>query len=266
MAPARTVNEKVKNEIIGVALVAMALLCLAGLYILDAGYLSSAASIGAAGQLLVGFLKALTGEGKYVFPLFLAAWGIRLINGGRVKDSRPRLIGGIILFLTLLSALHQQVLYGYTAKEIVAQGLAGHGGGLLGALGALLLKSIFGRVGTWIVLMALGVSAFLLATGVSLSNLARRLVKLAAVTGHTVKGWLLAFLFTEVEDEESEPQPKRIKARGKSLPREREAVPVVINPPLEQSEDGDHPAGHSGRTGPGQDLPGKPCPAACRRR
>ncbi|MBC7325558.1 MAG: DNA translocase FtsK, partial [Moorella sp. (in: Bacteria)] len=97
MAPARTLSDKIKNEIIGVALVAVALLCLAGLYVLDLGYLGSTASIGAVGQLLVGFLKALTGEGKYVFPLFLGAWGIRLIAGGKVRDSRPRLAGGLLL-------------------------------------------------------------------------------------------------------------------------------------------------------------------------
>ncbi|KYH31072.1 FtsK/SpoIIIE family DNA translocase [Neomoorella mulderi] len=236
MAPARTLNEKIKNEIIGVALVALALLCLAGLYVLDLGYISSAASIGAVGQLLVGFLKALTGEGKYVFPLFLAAWGVRLITGGKVKDSRPRLIGGILLFLTFLSALHQPFLNGSTYKEALASGVAGQGGGLLGALVSLLLRSIFGRVGTWIVLVALGLIAFLLTTGVSLTRFTGRLGQLLYVTFQAIKGWLLAFLFTEVEEEEPEVQEKKsLKARGKTMPRDREVVPVVINPPPEPS-------------------------------
>ena len=76
MPPARIINEKIKNEIMGITLVALSLLCLAGLYVLDLGYVSSAASIGAIGQLLVQFLRALTGEGKYLFPLLLAAWGV----------------------------------------------------------------------------------------------------------------------------------------------------------------------------------------------
>ncbi|WP_258360451.1 FtsK/SpoIIIE family DNA translocase [Moorella sulfitireducens] len=237
MAPARTANEKIKNEIIGVALVAMALLCLAGLYVLDVGYMSSTASIGAVGQLLVGFLKTLTGEGKYIFPLFLAAWGIRLIAGGKMKDTRPRLLGGILLFLTFLSALHQPlVMNGSTYKEVLAYGVAGQGGGLLGALVSLFLRSIFGRVGTWIVLVALGIIAFLLTTGVSLTRLAGRLGYLLSVTFHSLKNWLLAFLFTEVEEEETEiPEKKGLKARRKPVSQEREVVPVVINPPPEPS-------------------------------
>ncbi|MGI9860335.1 DNA translocase FtsK [Moorella naiadis] len=247
MPPARIINEKIKNEIMGITLVALSLLCLAGLYVLDLGYVSSAASIGAIGQLLVQFLRALTGEGKYLFPLLLAAWGVRLIIGGRVKDTRPRLVGGVLLLVTFLSALHQPLLPGNDYKVVLASGLAGQGGGFIGAVGALILKSIFGRLGTWIVLGALAVISFLLATGVSLTRLLRRAGQVLVPIFPTLRNWLLAFLFTEVEEEpalgsgENEESSKaKIKARtrGRSIPEketlpEREPVPVVINPPPE---------------------------------
>ena len=247
MPPARIINEKIKNEIMGITLVALSLLCLAGLYVLDLGYVSSAASIGAIGQVLVQFLRALTGEGKYLFPILLAAWGVRLIIGGRVKDSRPRLVGGVLLFITFLSALHQPLLTGSNYKVVMASGLAGQGGGFIGAVGALILKSIFGRLGTWIVLGALTVISFLLATGVSLTRLLRRIGQVLAPVFPALKTWLLAFLFTEVEEEPapgSGEKAERSKAGVRSRTRgrntqeketlpERDPVPVVINPPPE---------------------------------
>ncbi|OIQ58865.1 DNA translocase SpoIIIE [Moorella thermoacetica] len=236
MPPARIISEKIKNEIMGVALVAFSFLCLAGLYILDLGYAGSAASIGAIGQLLVQFLRAMTGEGKYLFPLLLAAWGVRLIIGGRVKDSRPRLAGGILLFVTLLSALHQPLMDGNSYKEVLASGLAGQGGGFIGAVGGLMLKSIFGRLGTWIVLAALAVISFLLATGISLTRILRRIGQGLGTVIPAVRAWLLAFLFTEVDEEEpvaKKERGKRRKNRTGSQPEEQEEVPVVINPPPE---------------------------------
>lgn len=236
MPPARIISEKIKNEIMGVALVAFSFLCLAGLYILDLGYAGSAASIGAIGQLLVQFLRAMTGEGKYLFPLLLAAWGVRLIIGGRVKDSRPRLAGGILLFVTLLSALHQPLMNGNSYKEVLARGLAGQGGGFIGAVGGLMLKSIFGRLGTWIVLAALAVISFLLATGISLTRILRRIGQGLGTVIPAVRAWLLAFLFTEVDEEEpvaKKERGKRRKNRTGSQPEKQEEVPVVINPPPE---------------------------------
>ncbi|MBE3571447.1 MAG: DNA translocase FtsK [Moorella humiferrea] len=255
MAPARTINEKIKNEIIGVALVALALLCLAGLYVLDLGYISTAASIGAVGRLLAGFLKTLTGEGKYLFPLILGAWGLRLIAGGKVKDSRPRLLGGILLFLTFLSALHQPYLNSASYKDILAMGLTGQGGGLIGAVVSIIFKSVFGRVGTWIVLVALGIISFLLVTGVSLTLMTARLIRVCSASFHIIKGWLVAFLFTEVDEEEGE-EPKapvkknrKVKERERSVPQEREVIPVVINQPSEP------PALPIVRTTAGEDAP-----------
>lgn len=256
MAPARTINEKIKNEIIGVALVALALLCLAGLYVLDLGYISTAASIGAVGRLLAGFLKTLTGEGKYLFPLILGAWGLRLIAGGKIKDSRPRLFGGILLFLTFLSALHQPYLDSTSYKDILAMGLTGQGGGLIGAVISIIFKSIFGRVGTWIVLAALGIISFLLVTGVSLTRMTVRLMRVCSASFQIIKGWLIAFLFTEVDEEEEGEKPKapvkknrKVKEGERNLPQEREVIPVVINQPPEP------PALPIVRTTAGEDAP-----------
>lgn len=234
MPPARKANQKIKNEILGVALTALAFLCLAGLYVLESGYLTTSASIGAAGQLLVSIIKALTGEGKYILPFLLSLVGLRLIAGGKLKDLKTRLIGALLLFLAILTALHQPFLPGATYKEIIQVGLLGGGGGLLGALGALVMKSIFGRIGTWIVLAAIIIIAMLLLTGVSITYFLRQLFRVIIAAMQTIKKWLVDFLYTEVEVEEEEGEQeystRQALKRGKKVVPEAEIVPVVINP------------------------------------
>lgn len=199
MPPARTVSNKIKNEITGVSLVAAAFLCLAGLYVIETGYISSSASIGAIGQLLVRIIKALTGDGKYLLPVFLGLYGARLIVGGRPKDLKPRIIGGTLFIFAYLVALHQPYVAG-DLREAMAAGFAGNGGGVVGAIGAIILKTIFGQIGTWIVLTAGAVIAFLLLTGVSITRFLRRLWQIFTSIWRALKNWLLAFLFTEVDD------------------------------------------------------------------
>ncbi len=235
MSPPRVINRKIKNEIIGVALIALSVLCLVGLYVLETGYLSSSASIGAVGRLLVGIIKTLTGEGKYLLPLLFAILGIQLISGAKIKSLKPRLLGGTLLFLTILSALHQRYLFGFDFKEIIQTGLAGKGGGLIGALGGVILKSVFGRIGTGIVLTAVAIIAFLLLTGVSIVWFLRWFSQGVGAVYNTVKGWLLIFLFTEVEEDEKmqtkRKAGKRKKTKGrKKRTTEPESVPVLINP------------------------------------
>ncbi|MDK2820543.1 MAG: segregation ATPase FtsK/SpoIIIE, family [Clostridia bacterium] len=238
MAPAKITTEKIKNEIIGIVLVALSVLCWAGLYVLDVGYISSTDSIGTVGQLLVRCLSALTGEGKYLFPFLLTAWGIRLINGNKekVNNLKYRMVGCILLFITLLSTLHQSFLKVDNYKEVFKLGLEGQGGGLIGALGALILKAIFGELGTWIVLFTLTVIAILLITGISLTSFIGRFRQIISSSFTFLKKWLSDFLFMEIE-EDVEKNKKKNKKRGKrKLRKQNDEEQVVSFEDSEQTE------------------------------
>ncbi|MGB9661903.1 MAG: DNA translocase FtsK 4TM domain-containing protein [Moorellaceae bacterium] len=226
MPPTKTLTNRLKNEILGIVLLALALLFAAGLYTTLAEWSAPNASIGALGQFMIRVLQGLTGQGKFMVPLILGVWGLRLIIGGQGRDLGPRLLGTVIFILALLSALHQPYLAGRGAKEILAIGLAGQGGGLIGGLLSLVLGTIFGRVGTWIILGSFSIIAFLLFTGVSLSKAVSFLGNWFKTAGRNFKGWLVNFLYTEETVEEAE-EPKLKPASTNKV--EREVVPVIVD-------------------------------------
>lgn len=243
MPPTKTLTNRLKNEILGVILLALALLFAAGLYITAVGWAAPSASIGAVGQFMVRVLQGLTGQGKFLVPLFFGLWGLRLIIGRQGRDLNTRLLGTLLFILALLSGLHQPYLTGRGFKEVLAVGLEGSGGGLIGGLLSIILGAIFGRIGTWIILSAISLIAFLLFTGVSLSKLISSLGHWCMAAGQGFKTWLVNFLYTEVTVEEGEntqtPVPPVVKP-------EREVVPVIVDSrpanPVATSEVKEEPA------------------------
>ncbi|SMB97167.1 DNA translocase FtsK [Thermanaeromonas toyohensis ToBE] len=227
MPPTRPVTNKVKNEILGVALLALALLFSAGIYATATGWMNPSATIGALGNLMVKVLEGLTGQGKFMVPLFLTLWGLRLIVGAPGRGLKPRLWGSILFLLVLLTGLHQPLVPGHKAKELLALGLTGQGGGVVGGLMSVIFMAIFGRVGTWIVLGATGVIAFLLFTGISLQDILTSLVLKFSRLGGAIKQGLVNFLYTEVEVAEEEEEKKIPPANTSG----HEAVPVIVETP-----------------------------------
>ncbi|MCG0278340.1 MAG: DNA translocase FtsK [Thermanaeromonas sp.] len=229
MPPTRPVTNKVKNEILGVTLLALALLFSAGIYATATGWMNPSATIGALGNIMIRVLQGLTGQGKLIVPLFLTVWGLRLIIGSPGKGVKQRLWGSIIFLLVFLTALHQPLVAGRKAKELLTLGLAGQGGGVIGGLMSVICLAIFGRLGTWIVLGAAGIIGFLLFTGVSLKDILSSLLAKIGRLGGIVKQGLVNFLYTEVEvPEEGEEESKT--APDRSLEHEK-AVPVIIEAP-----------------------------------
>ncbi|MGI9952505.1 DNA translocase FtsK 4TM domain-containing protein [Moorellaceae bacterium AZ2] len=230
MPPTKLVTNRLKNEIMGVLLLALALLFAAGLYTTGVGWVAPSASIGALGQFMVRVLQGLTGQGKFLVPLFFGLWGLRLIIGGQARDLNARLLGVLIFILALLSGLHQPYLPGRGVKEVLAIGLAGGGGGLIGALLSVILGTVFGRIGTWIILGALGLIAFLLFTGVSLSKTLSSICRWFKDAGHGLKEWLINFLYTEITVDDAGGNGADAKSTNKSAAKaEREVVPVIVD-------------------------------------
>lgn len=225
MPPTRPVTNKVKNEILGVTLLALALLFSTGIYATATGWMNPSITIGALGNLMVKVLEGLTGQGKFMVPFLFTLWGLRLIVGAPGKGLKPRLWGSILFLLVLLTGLHQPLVPGHKAKELLTLGLAGQGGGVVGGLMSVICLAIFGRVGTWIVLGATGVIAFLLFTGISLKDILSSLLLKVSRLGGVIKQGLVNFLYTEVEVSEEEEEEKIPSPANTSV---HEAVPVIV--------------------------------------
>ncbi len=115
------------------------------------------------------FLNQLVGWGVYAMPLLLAALGIWLLRRfalDRTEEQGEKLIGGLLLFLTLL-AIFQLI---EPREELATEAQPG-GGGVVGwAIGTMLTNGL-GAVGTVIVLAAVLFVCLILLSDLSFAEL-----------------------------------------------------------------------------------------------
>ncbi|WP_027717545.1 FtsK/SpoIIIE family DNA translocase [Desulfovirgula thermocuniculi] len=232
---ARPFLNQQRCELAGVALICLSLL----------GFLSLAnPQVGLVSLVTERILRQAAGEGRYFFPLLLAYWGFRFIRGRGPGKMRHRLLGGSLLFLVALTLLHMLVPLDYAWRA----GVAGEGGGLLGAAFYLLLYRSFGLTGTWVVLATLTLMGAILASNFSLKHLAGRAAE--AARAYLAQGKLVNFFFTEVEEEggEHSGQPviidrsgQEVAATGESTLKEPDQPPPgqrlhLVSPPAPERQ------------------------------
>ncbi len=197
------VAEKQKNElkyeIFGVGFLAFAVLCFVSLF---------NNSTGAVGGFVVKAVRVVAGEGKYVFPLVVAFFGVRMIKERKKARFGGQMVGGVAFFVLVLTMLHLQL--DVSDKELVKAGTDGRGGGVVGGVFAAVMLAAFGRTGTYIIWVALMIIAIVMTTNVSTVTIARFLGGRAASGWGRLKEAVSGFIFTEVEetdDEDTVPEP-----------------------------------------------------------
>lgn len=134
-----------KLDVVGIGLAFAGIIILLGLISAN-----RSAVIGGA----ISFLAQIFGWGVYVLPLGLLIFGLWLVfrKIERIPPlSLERAVGGVILFLLLLTVLHSFVATADTAEAVA---LSGIGGGALGGLFQRLLWSWLGAGGAFIAMLA----------------------------------------------------------------------------------------------------------------
>ena len=144
-----SLQKKYKYEFLGIGFISLALLILVALY---------SPQVGVVTNLLEKLLRCTTGQGRYLFPLFFAYIGMRLIQKPPDMRSSIRLYGGMIIFLVGLTLIHVF----YPLEQIWSKGIQGLGGGVIGAFFALILLRSFGLLGSCIVIFACALIGILL--------------------------------------------------------------------------------------------------------
>jgi S-DNA-T family DNA segregation ATPase FtsK/SpoIIIE len=196
-------KEEIKCEILGISLVALAILGLVSLLSPSNGLIS---------EFFYRVLKSLAGEGRYLLPVLLALIGGRLVYKRERAKFTPRMIGVLIVFFVILTFLHQIIPLSDSFKA----GAAGDGGGLIGGLFSYLFRRSFGTPGAYVILTTATLVALLLLTNLSFSAMAGGLYQKLIAGLKRVGSILTGFLFTEVEEEEQKEDKKKRK-------------PVIIN-------------------------------------
>ncbi len=161
-----TVN--LNNQIYAVLLFAVAIFIFAGIQFTS--------QTGWAGFILNEVFRILFGEAALTIPIIFAFIAFGYLWSFKFKNFSYRLVGLIIVFALLLVSLHlritMQELHGITGAELYrsmfALGVQQQGGGVIGAIFAIVLFFFFKDLGSYIVISALGVVALLLLTNCSL--------------------------------------------------------------------------------------------------
>ncbi len=128
--------------------------------------------IGVVGATLAAGLFWFAGAGAYLLPFLLVSLGTRCFFEGELRLTAKSVAGAVVALLFLSGLLHLEV----TAVPTLFSGLVyrGRAGGAGGALLAEGLKGYFASTGAHIILLAGLTVSLLLATPVSLAELAQR--------------------------------------------------------------------------------------------
>ena len=193
MPPAKNIQEEIRCEIIGIALLALAALTL--ISVLNP-------SVGLVGGLINRAILTLAGEGRYLFPVLLAVFGFKMLYLKSKIKKNVNIYGAVICLMVALTLLHMPIPKEYILKA----GMQGDGGGVIGGIIYYVLLNSFGALGMYIVLSALMLVAVLLLTNQSVAvlfrNMTRRVTDALKKTIHTVD----EFLFTTAVEEVDRPE------------------------------------------------------------
>lgn len=198
-------KDELKYEIFGIALFALGILGIVSLLSPDAGFISG---------IIDRALKSIAGEGRYIFPFLLILIGVKLVRSRSQTGITDRMYGVILLFFVVLSFFHLAI----PVDDSFSAGLAGDGGGLIGALINYICIKAFGIIGTYVILIAAGVIALLLLTNLSASAMIKGFTEKVQQALKKIWQTAMNFIFEEVDEEKEA----------------RSATPVIIDHEDEQ--------------------------------
>jgi S-DNA-T family DNA segregation ATPase FtsK/SpoIIIE len=181
--------------------------------------LTFTAQTGEVGIFFNNVLRLLAGEAAVLVPVLLLSCVLLGTLPLKEANVRQRILGAIIFFCLALVFAQMQGMAGQLeavrdqgfARASLRFGYEQQGGGLIGALLSVLLFVLFRDVGSYIVLAALALIAFLLVTNYSLTQLfagiGRAIVSAAKAAGKVLKAlfaWMTVFSATAGDDEDDE--------------------------------------------------------------
>lgn len=200
----KVLKETVQHELIGIASLGLAVL---GIVILYSG------SSGFIGDKFKQLLILLAGNGRIGLLLMLGAWGISYMNR-KPAENKWRSTGVVLLWLVLEGIFHFQLpgVQAFSPSDLIEEGQKGHGGGLIGAGIAVLLKSTVGISGGYVILIMCALIGALLVTNRSLIGGIHEVQRVGKKTGQWVKNQVGDFVYV-IQDPEDDEHLERLSAQ-----------------------------------------------------
>ncbi|HHT63042.1 MAG: DNA translocase FtsK 4TM domain-containing protein [Bacillota bacterium] len=224
MPKSALMKEEIKHEILGISLIALAILLLISFYLVPINKTGDPRQMGTIGFFAVRILAGVFGMGRFVIPFIMMALGLLLLRNKPFTFIKQKLLGMIFLFFCIITFLHFYVEV-ETFNHFIQSGLKGEGGGLIGAVICWLMQKGFGVIGAKILLGALSIVSIVLITDVSLISITKKMTAGIIKVFHRLKIFLDSFLFEEIDEREDKLRKKRAK---KSSRKEAREGPVII--------------------------------------
>ncbi|NLM51966.1 MAG: DNA translocase FtsK [Firmicutes bacterium] len=237
-----TVKEEIKQQVKAIIIMALSALAFAALLF--------PRQTGEVGEFIHNVLRTLLGDISVFVPALLIINGLLTILPWKIPNLELRKLGVLLLLVILLVFAHLQAMERQmnlvsdlgVYKASLRLGLQQQGGGLFGAVFALILYFLFRDVGSYIVLLALTLISFIFITNISLSRLfstAWRLISLsfrALWLGLKKSGNFITSFFAagsdgdagEAEEENTALEHSLSQEEEKFLPKEDNSLPATL--------------------------------------
>lgn len=214
-----TMQTKLKNQIIGVILVAVAAFSALSLHIAQGHGAMPNGAVGLVGGFIARVFYTFGGEARYILPIMIGLLGFKIIVQAKPRHNHYFNGGLVLMFLSVVAACHLSYAIAYPPGAVLRLGWGGIGGGIIGALISIVLVRAFGATGSYILLAASLIISLICITKASLDKGISAFLGFLQTNLIRLKERLSRFLFTVEEDE---PLP----TSGRSLPADEPAVMV----------------------------------------
>jgi S-DNA-T family DNA segregation ATPase FtsK/SpoIIIE len=219
----------IRWEIYGILIICIGVLGLVSLY---------TDSVGSLGIILKKNIKGLAGAGALTIPLGICMWGFYCLLRKKFPRFTPKLYGILLVIFVVLVVLHikpyiemKNLSFIEKMRKSADLGENGIGGGLIGGISALILFTLFGSAGTYVLLFAFISIGIILSTGVSISETIKHLINAKKEKRRELKPHIInSAAATSGETEEKLDENERIKEKenlfitSQSNPEKTESV------------------------------------------
>lgn len=219
----------IRWEIYGILIICIGVLGLVSLY---------TDSVGSLGIILKKNIKGLAGAGAFTIPLSICMGGFYCLLRKKFPRVTPKLYGILLVIFVVLVVLHikpyiemKNLSFIEKMRKSADLGENGIGGGLIGGISALILFTLFGSAGTYVLLFAFLSIGIILSTGVSISEVIKHLINAKKEKRREPKPHIInSAAATSGETEEKLDENERIKEKenlfitSQSNPEKTESV------------------------------------------
>ena len=224
------IKKESRNEVKAVLWLSFAVLSIISLYITSRVDFIANNLVGVFGSSIAVALEYLVGHAKYLVPALMVLYAVMLFKNKKVSDASNQTIGIILAFITITTALHINIAHSATSFISTFSSEYGIGGGFFGAVFSSVIVTVFGLVGSYIVIITCLLLSFMLITNTHLLGLLSTIFELIKNSFNKISKGVSQFLFDEEETSKTKIQLKK-KTRNVVEPEtemepELKAIPI----------------------------------------